>query len=186
MLDALQLPRDETASRGGNVADKPRKMEVEKQVVVTCPNCKKGIPCGVPPKKSNKDILLRIVSFQGHLRKMHARDSLSAIVGEVAVEIIQLRKTEESLRGYDSITKPKYLPPGYSPPRIVACPFCNKSLPCGAPGRKNRIDVLDRVKALQGRLKESKAREPLYCILEDALVEIRKLRSRVEVLKGRK
>jgi hypothetical protein len=186
MLDALQLPRDETALRGGNVADKPRKMEVENQAVVTCPNCKKGIPCGVAPKKSNKDILSRIVSYQGHLRQMKAKDSLPAIVGEVAVEIMQLRKTEERLRGYDGATQPKYLPPGYSPPQIVACPFCNKSLPCSASGRKNRIDILDRVKALQARLKEKKDEEPLYCLLEDALMEIRKLRSRVEILRGRK
>jgi hypothetical protein len=165
------------------VADKPRKTEA---TVIVCPSCKKGIPCSVPPKKSNKDILSRIVSFQGRLRQKKAKDSLIAIVGEVAVEIMQLRKAEESLRGYDGAAQPKYLPPGYAPPRYDVCPFCNKNLPCGVAGRKNRIDILERVKALQDRLKAKKAEEPVYCILEDALVEIRKLRSRVETLKGRK
>jgi hypothetical protein len=177
------LARAVSVSRGGNVTDKPKKTEA---AVIVCPNCRKGIPCGVAPKKSNRDILSRIVSFQGRLRHKKTKDSLSAIVGEVAVEIMQLRKTEEGLRGYDGAAQPKYLPPGYTPPRYDVCPFCNRNLPCGIAGRKNRIDILDRVKALQDRLKAKKAEEPLYCILEDALVEIRKLRARVETLKGRK
>jgi hypothetical protein len=165
------------------VADKPKKTDA---VMIVCPSCKKGIPCGVPPKISKRDILSRIVSFQGRLRHKKAKDSLSAIIEEIAVEIIRLRKIEENLRGYGGATQPRYLPPGYTPPRYDVCAFCNKNLPCGVAGRKNRIDILDRVKALQDRLKAKKGEEPLYCILEDALVEIRKLRTRVETLKGRK
>jgi hypothetical protein len=154
--------------------------------VVVCPSCKKGIPCGSVTKKTPKDILSRIVRFQNALRKLKSKESLPDLVDEVTIEIIRLRKEEERLRGYDGPAQPRYLPPGYKPPRHNVCPHCSKRIPCSVAGRKNRIDILERVSELKKRLKESRAMEPLYFILGDALMEIRKLRSRIETLKGRK
>jgi len=168
------------------MTEKPQKTEVVCKAIVACSSCKKGIPCNITVKISEKDVLLRIVRFQAAMRRMKAKDSLLALVGEIATEIIRLRKNEEKLRGYGGVTQPKYLPPEYTPPEVDTCPFCNKNRPCSIATRKNRIDILDRVAALRERLKDRRTKEPLYCILEDSLLEIRNLRSRLEILKGRK
>lgn len=167
------------------MADKLEKMEAERKDVIVCPTCKKGLPCCIETK-SRKDILFRIARFQSSMRQMKAKDSLLSIVGEIAFEIIRLRKVEETLRGYEGLKGKKYLPPGYSPPSFAVCPSCNRNVPCSVSGRKNRIDILDRVTALQGRLKDRKTKEPLYRILQDALMEIRRVRGRVKILQGKK
>jgi hypothetical protein len=133
----------------------------------TCPNCKKLVPCGLFLIRNGKvDILDRIKDFQARLWEKKQKDSLESIAEDIVKEVINLRIKATELS--------------------ATCPHCNNRISYSASDQKNQRDIIERIKELQVRLKEKKSKETAYAILEDALMEIDRLRSTINTLSGKK